>query len=273
MTLTISPTESRTITTTLPSSQSNTLPYTPIPVSETSTPLPTFTLEQARSYVLDLLNTNGNCRLPCWWGIIPGHTNWQEASRVLKTFSIHFSVYPIQDGLYAEVSFPTPMEVPYAYELFQSYLIIDDVVQEIEVYNYDFASHYYLPEFLKTYGQPEEIWIRTEQPGVRSSGPFELVLFYPSQGILMNTPGGDGSIEGNIIRNCLRNMNWPFLYLWSPEQQKTFIEAEQQYLTYPDSTFFLSLFEATGMTVEEFYENFIDPETAVCLETPLDLWP
>ena len=89
----------------------------------------------------------------------------------------------------------------------------------------------------------------------------------------MNTTGGGGGgVEGNIIRNCLRDMNWPFLYLWSPEIEITFKDAEEQYLN-PEEGYFLPLYDATGMTVAEFYENFKDPNTTACLETPLDLWP
>jgi hypothetical protein len=240
----------------------------------TLTPLPTLLPDEAQAIVIELLETNAGCRLPCWWGITPGQTTWEEALRFLERFALRISIYLGQDGMYADVYFPVPREVPYAYNLWQYYMIQEGIVEEIEVYNYDFANHTYLPEFLETYGQPEEVWVRTYRPEHMGNEPFEIALFYPQQGILMNTPGGGGGgVEGNVIRNCLRDMNWPFLYLWSPERQITFAEAEEKYLSGPDSGYFLPLFDATGMTVAEFYENFKDPNTTACLETPLDLWP
>jgi hypothetical protein len=252
---------------------SNTSTLTPTNIQATWTPLPTLSLEEARAYVVELLDTNLGCRLPCWWGITPGQTTWQAAKSFLDRFVLHIGIGGDNISFSAYVRVPLPYEVPYANELSQTYTIQEGIVEEIKVYNWDFATHYYLPEFLNTYGQPEEVWVRTYRQDHRGE-PFELALFYPSQGILMNTPGGGGGgIEGNILRNCLRGMNWPFLYLWSPENQMTFIEAQRRYLSDPGEGYYLPLYDATGMTVEEFYENFRDPDTTTCLETPLDLWP
>jgi len=35
----------------------------------------------------------------------------------------------------------------------------------------------------------------------------------------------------------------------------------------------MPLEEATGMTVETFYETYRDPANDPCIETPRDLWP
>jgi hypothetical protein len=260
------PTATPWLSTTIPATST----FTPMP--PTWTPLPTLPPDEAQALVIELLDTNAGCRLPCWWGITPGQISWQEALSFIESFALYISVYPGQDGMYADVHFPLPREVPYAYRLQQHYMIQEGIVEEIEVYNYDFAPHTYLPEFLSTYGQPNEVWVRTYRLE-RGNEPFEFALFYPSQGTLMNTPGGGGGgIEGDIIRNCLRDMNWPFLYLWSPEIEITFKDAEEKYLD-PDEGYFLPLYDATGMTVAEFFENFKDPNTTACLETPLDLWP
>jgi hypothetical protein len=31
--------------------------------------------------------------------------------------------------------------------------------------------------------------------------------------------------------------------------------------------------DATNMTIESFYNTFINPKPSVCLETPANLWP
>jgi hypothetical protein len=33
-----------------------------------------------------------------------------------------------------------------------------------------------------------------------------------------------------------------------------------------------SLQEATGMSIEQFYQTFVLPDSEICLETPADLW-
>jgi hypothetical protein len=243
-----------------------------LPEPATRTPQPTLPPEQSQSRLFELLDTNGGCRLPCWWGITPGKTTWEEAWQILSPFTRLTGISGSNDQyFFASLRIPFPDDVG---TTDHTYLVKDGIVEEIEVYNWNYATRYYLPEFINTYGQPDEVWIRTEQPGARGLGPFELVLFYPSQGIMMNTPGGSGEIiEGNILRNCLKDMNWPFLYLWPPDRQITFPEAEKLYFSYPGSGYFLPLYEATGITVEEFYESFKNSEHTTCLETSLDLWP
>src|SRR5512138_2325272 len=38
----------------------------------TFTPVPTLTTKQAQTKIRELFETNGRCKLPCWWGITPG---------------------------------------------------------------------------------------------------------------------------------------------------------------------------------------------------------
>ncbi len=53
----------------------------------TDTPVSTFSPTEASARLQDLLKTNAGCRLPCWWGITPGKTTWDEAEEYLKTFT------------------------------------------------------------------------------------------------------------------------------------------------------------------------------------------
>ena len=67
---------------------------TPLPTA-TSTPVskptlthaprptlgPTLTNDEEQTLVLNLLQENGGCELPCWWGFTPGETAWATAER------------------------------------------------------------------------------------------------------------------------------------------------------------------------------------------------
>ena len=44
---------------------------------------PTLSSEQQMTQVSDLLTNNGGCKLPCWWGIMPGETSWANAENIL----------------------------------------------------------------------------------------------------------------------------------------------------------------------------------------------
>src|SRR3990172_323544 len=59
---------------------------TPVDIAHTPTtmprptisPAPTLTAEQQEAYIVDMLKTNGDCKLPCWWGIMPGEATLQS---------------------------------------------------------------------------------------------------------------------------------------------------------------------------------------------------
>jgi hypothetical protein len=61
----------------------NTPTFTP---TLTWTPLPTLPSQQTRAKIEELLETNGGCELPCWWGITPNETAWPETLHFLRPY-------------------------------------------------------------------------------------------------------------------------------------------------------------------------------------------
>ena len=57
------------------------------------------------------------------------------------------------------------------------------------------------------------------------------------------------------------------LYLWSPKRSMSLEDIPGLNVWGPHS-----LEEATGMSIEQFYETFVQPDTKTCLEVPADLW-
>jgi hypothetical protein len=240
------------------------------------------TIEDAQQLVKELLETNAGCRLPCWWGFTPGQTPWVEAKHFLTPVAQYIGTYngETENTFIADAQIHTPAgavstsweSVPY---LTQDYLVRDGIIQTIDVDNFDLAPNYALPVFLKNYGQPSGVWIRTFREEERNSRPFLLELFYPEQGILMEYGGGELIDLGESLQNCLdKTVNSPFMYLWSPDQPLTFPEAKERFL-YLDAENMpepIPLQEATGTSVEDFYSNIINTGK-VCIETPKALWP
>lgn len=242
---------------------------TPTPLPPTWTPLPTLPADEARDRVAGLFKNNGGCSLPCWWGITPGKTTWQEAKSFLEAFTeISIRGNPQKLGS-LDILIPLPKESKVTWHY---YLLREGVVDDIKAYNYDLVPAFYLPAFLKTYGQPGEIWMRTYREEEQNSQPFLLDLFYPDQGILMEYSGGNLVDLGDHLRNCMKGMNSPFIYLWSPEHTMTFDEAQQRFLDTEDFPQPISLEDATGMDVKTFYEKMITTGRA-CIQTPKELWP
>jgi len=69
--------------TSTPSPQPEIPTQTPLPPRPskalTPTSVPTLADSEEQELVLNLLQDNGGCQLPCWWGFTPGETTWHTA--------------------------------------------------------------------------------------------------------------------------------------------------------------------------------------------------
>jgi hypothetical protein len=220
--------------------------------------------------VIELLKNNAGCKLPCWWGIKPGLTSWQETRQFLERFTLLIDVQSKADDIeIAYFRIPFPKE---AGSIDHIYTIRDEVIDTITVYNSDYAPPFYIEEFLANYGQPAEIMVRTFAEEENNGRPFLFELFYPDKGIMMIYSGGNLVDTGDKIRNCLTGLDSPFIILWSPDQEMTYQEVIGNFVN-ADLPPPLPLSEATGKSVELFYKEFIETKKLPCIETSKELWP
>lgn len=242
---------------------------TQLPSQVFHTPLPTLTNDRAKELVRELLENNAGCRLPCWWGITPGKTTWVDARHFLESFALYI-------GETGGVRIPLPDPYSDATYLEHGYFINNGIVEYIHIFNFNLAPNYYLPKFLELYGQPDEIYVRTFAKAEMGIQNYTVDLFYQNLGILIEYSTGEPlkDIDGKL-QNCLiKDMDSPFMFLWSPEELGlTFQDAKQKFLDTSNLPEPRPLLEATGMVVKTFYETFKNPDTNACLETPINLWP
>lgn len=83
-----------------------TIPPTDTTASQqTSTWLPPLSPTEANAFALGMLETNGECELPCWWGIVPGSSRWEQTVPYIRTFAsstdgiLNISRFPLENGL------------------------------------------------------------------------------------------------------------------------------------------------------------------------------
>ena len=86
------PENTATQTFTATTTQSPTATQTPT-APPTFTPLPTLNPEEEQATVLTLLESNGGCALPCWWGITPGTTTKSDAEHIIRELNLDFIEY------------------------------------------------------------------------------------------------------------------------------------------------------------------------------------
>jgi hypothetical protein len=252
----------------------------------TWTPLPTLSAQEKHAKIQELLETNNGCKLPCWWGLVPGKTTWSEA--------IHFLTPTIAEVKELGGNKEVYYEIDDASE--QERLMFDvsgnDRVDWISTYQPETFYTYQLHQVLTLLGHPEQVYISARSTG----GDFEtefppaiLVLDYTQIGVWASY-GYLPARSGENISICPQDFDKTTsvyelyrtvggrLELFDPSMENHWAAPMIEVIgAYVDNTWgpetISKLEDATNMTTESFYNTFIDPASKACLETPANLWP
>jgi len=235
-----------------------------------------------------MLETNGGCELPCWWGITPGETIWQA---VKDQFGLYYGRGDTQpDGTvyhYGPTYGLSPGRI-FDYYIEHTFVERDGIVQSIEVIgsvvkgdpdlgggSSHFAQDwrcYSLDQVLTRYGEPSQVRISFVPPIALGAFPYyNLALVYDHLGFFVSYEGL-AVYEPSVMRVCprLEEVTLVFLQLQVPRPNESVLGPQEEYP-------FPTLEEATGMNVETFYgtfyETFRNVDSNVCLESPAEMWP
>lgn len=231
--------EDKISTTTLPTTVERNLTTTPTISSTpkgtlgepspilTWTPQPTLPLDQAQATAQSVYMINGGCNFPCWMGITPGKTCWDQAKSYLSPFADLYYDSKRTNLIYVDVLFKKPKgQDPVS--------LVGQMTVENDLVTYVLAnfSHENFPlwNFLSKYNRPEEIRIfaNGNYAGLGDSGDFVIVLFYPKNGIMAAFRGT--SNQGKVLHICLESKNLQPEYrllLWDPNRSISFEKAGQ----------------------------------------------
>jgi hypothetical protein len=284
---TIKPTPSSTVTiqptntSTQPVQFTSTPTQTPKPTPAftwTALPiLPTLPTGKANSLLSDLLINNGGCKLPCWWGITPGETPWNEAYQTLSTFATI-------DGPSVMISSNIPHEFyainfnkgakNYRFAIWIANNIVEEIVVPTELSTY---SHQ-LDQVLTDNGTPGEVWLAV-MPDTPGGSFFYLILNYPDQGIIAEFDGNakasyaynsKGEVDITSLTICPIGIG-PNLSLTAPNNKVDLFGMSEKFDTF--GQILVPLQDESQMSPEEFYLAFRDGSSTTCFETFSDTWP
>ena len=258
-------------------SASPTLTRTPI------TPVPTLPATEQDTYLLNLIETNGGCELPCFLGIQPGVSSWEDIRPVESPIYFRESYFPKRkdERLYLYVP---PRKTRYLDVTFWGsstlieYITVDALISlPNDPYDYvpAFAKAVYpyaLPNLLAQYGMPSRILMRAQgqiEPGAGTQA--EVWLFYNDAGFMvqyffLNVVTQDGE----VLRTCPDYSHTVFirLYLQSPENktplEKMFWDPKGYYF----NTHLQPIEKITALSIEDFYQLFVAPTESACFEVP-----
>lgn len=253
-------------------------------IMPTSIPFPTLSAEASKQKLQSLLDKNGNCKLPCWWEIMPGETKLSDAINILATYvpKIETRNVNYMDAIgshngVAAVIYYKPKNEDFDAESsgFFEMFAEDDIVITVSIYK-DLTSNFSLATILNDYGKPQDVYVNSLPASPTGEVPFSVILYYPEQGILAeyyNLYGG-ASIVNDKVNICPQAL-FPILKLWSPlnalvseVERNSFLESEKQNF-YGQ---FRNLTDVTNMNIEVFYKTFRQANTHDCIVTSSDIW-
>ena len=137
--------------------------------------------------------------------------------------------------------------------------------------------NYTLSTILSTYDLPSEVWISSYGYSIEGEIPFTTVLFYSESVMLLKYYTNATLVELDgvpHVKGCIQDKSVSIMSLWAPEVDITFSEAVNHTTGMnPDEGYlYRPLEEVTDMSVETFYQIFLDPDTETCIETPAEIW-
>lgn len=252
-----------------------------IVITQTSTALatPTRTISEREDYVRKMLNPTANCQPPCWWGLTPGLTSWQETQEFFRGLNapidwISQKRYGVNTVINQFRSIKILLEENDS--LLENILIIGDQSSFASIE--DFPSYWkgYSPEsVLNAYGPPTRVLLWTHPLRRGSRHPYSLLIIYDGQGFVIYYAGFTKYDQVIKIYPRLGEQNNIGLV-------KIFLQSERSSLPlehmaeweYSDKILngMLPIDEATGMSIEEFYKMFTTENQSGCVETPAKIW-
>lgn len=270
------------------------VPPTNTPIPPTETPIPTLAQAAANARFEELMQMNGNCQLPCWWGIVPGITNYQEAENILAPLrslspfelgkgtldviylhdknEIHMDIWPLTLPEVDKISLlQINTQVLHPINKTDFEIILNDPKYLGLMKNYSLSA------ILSTLGKPDEIISKMEINAEDGRPAYlDMHLLYPGKGFFIGYRMYPQLI-GNQVIACTQKS---FINLWlmAPSQDTSYegilSGLSQDWYGYflKDNETLLQLDKIDHMTVDSFYERF-RKSTSDCLTTSRSIWP
>lgn len=256
----------------------------------TKTPFSTLEYNDALEKFINFVEKNIECKLPCWLGIVPGKTEFNDAANKLTQFgSISYTEFS-SERAYMRIFFPN-----FEAAIHDNASVItpasDGIVSHIWVYagvdpkgkyediNYSHPEYqklwqrYFISEIFKTYDLPEKIFLDTTLIAAdeAASYPFVIWIVYPQQGFLIRYQGTNEKIEDNI-RICPMKSRIE-ITIWDVETS-----IYEDFMKDDSALGSISLGpqpieNVTDFSQESFYETFKNGDLDTCFDTQASIWP
>jgi hypothetical protein len=248
---------------------SNTPTITITPPNPTLTPLPTSSAEKAHEMRLDLMKNNAGCKLPCFWGIMPGETTWVKAQPFLASFAGSIdhgqTVISTEVGVdMTNTTFVISNIIPgFSDPIASSYFVVNGVVNKIAVSPSGTEMRYQLHQVLTEYGIPDEVLLLLSDISPDGKSWFQFFIFYVEEGVTA-IYNGPARFDGDVFEACPEGLG-PQLILISPGSKDLNMMKRDAF----DLPFRVpSINDFPGKDIDFFFETMKTPEACLSFDRP-----
>lgn len=262
----------------VPTKTSTPIPTVTSTLAPTWTPLPTLLPETGSKILFGWLEGTNGCRFPCWAGVTPGETTWQEAKQLIEPISgfAKLNIYSNPTCAFdncngMELIPPSPINA-------QIYIGSQSLENKIHLIQMEIGDIYLvkaleLRTVLNVYGKPAilKFYADPDQPGEYKD--LQLTMVYPEHQFIIKYANNARLVGKNLV-SCDSDSVINLLILDNKKQlmSESAIENSVETKNFPVTRVWLkSAEESIGMTTDEFYETFKKPD-APCITTPVEIW-
>jgi hypothetical protein len=255
----------------------------------------TLTQDETKSKVDELMATNANCALPCLWGFTPGETRIDPVLSFFSHLGWRTSRYDRSKDIYpyngpdVRFVYDTGKDIDDSLTVNLSFYTINDDLEGISLSltHPELAGRdqwLSMPNILKTYGQPDQIWVSLSLGGemgveITDYTGADLYLFYKTPFVLI-VYHGVAIHEGKFFSICVTpedasgHTGLSAIHAVSVHAGSDRIVSTPQRLAQPFGEFHgqLRVEEAFGLTVQEFQDRILAAQEFPCFSTPDDIW-
>lgn len=267
----------------------------PLAISPTSTEtqnplyIPIIVATSRQSAIESLIKNNGGCRLPCLWGITPGQTDFTEAQEIL---------FPLQVliGENNQIDFEYTKYVPSTIQGRQNDEIVinarfqfdaNRIIKIVRVNTFSTAKNDDFSDLwesispqqvIRSFGKPSRVLLNAYPGpfGTKRHSPYRLWFFYDREGIEFNYIGAVKF--DSVYHFCPKlkkdeDITVIKIYIQSPDDHSPLEENDEQIVNLNTPPFkVLSFEEATGKSLDDFYQIFTLHSDSACFDTPSEIW-
>lgn len=246
------------------------------------TPLPTLSSTDGEAMLRTWIQGTSECLLPCWGGITPGTTSWQEARQILEQLS-GFASVNVSENLNCEFGgcnglawslYPQTIAEGAFYTRFPEnivHMIQINIQNEGNAQKINLLRNTGLQEVFLWYGLPP-IFLITVETDLAENRFMELVLVYPERQSIIRYTKNTELVDGKVT-NCGQDHQIEMIILDNKEQLASLdaianaVETRDLHINERYKT----VEEATGVSANTFFETFTT-ESEACISTPVDMW-